>query len=319
MFVSRYGRDGVIVEADYSALEVVTLAAFSKDKALTEALLNNIDMHCMRLSQQLGEPYADVLLKCKTEDHPEHSKYSVMRTNVKPKAFAYQYGATAQGIAFATGCTVEEAQAFIDAEKALFPDVELFYDEVITPVVEKNTQMHREQDPATGVWQLYKTGVWQAPGGTCYEFRQHKKAEWVDGQKVESMQFKPTQIRNYPIQGESGFFVQGVCGRVFRWLLKMNFFDGKVCIVNTVHDAIYLDCHVDVLDVVCENVKRIMEELPEYFNTAHGYDLNVPFPAAVEFGASMFQKIHWHTGVLQEAATQEKLQAHWNELDGVQA
>ena len=34
---------GAVIEADYSALEVVTLAAFSKDQNLVKALLENID------------------------------------------------------------------------------------------------------------------------------------------------------------------------------------------------------------------------------------------------------------------------------------
>lgn len=315
MFTSRFGADGVIIEADYSALEVVTLAAFSKDVALTKALLDGIDMHCMRLAGQLNEPYEEVLKKCKDQTHPQFKEYDEMRTAIKPKAFAYQYGATAHGIAFATGCTVADAQKFIDTEKALFPDVERFYDDQITPIVEASSVRHREE--VDGVWRLYCTGTWQAQGGTTYEFRQFPKTEWIDGKKQSVMQYKPTQIRNYPIQGESGFFVQGVCGLVVRWLIEQDFFGGKVCIINTVHDALYFDCHKDVLDVVCENVKRIMESLPQYFNSKHGYDLNVPFPAAVEFGASMFQKLHWHPGVLNEPATQEKLQKHLDELEAI--
>jgi len=306
MFVSRFGAHGCIIEADYSALEVVTLAAFSKDKNLVKALRDNIDMHCMRLAGQLGEPYEDVLKKCKDQTHPEHAKYDTLRTNVKPKAFAYQYGATAFGIAFATGCTVEEAQAFIDAEKALFPEVEAFYDEVIIPTVESNLERHREE--VDGYWRSYCTGTWQSPGGTTYQFRQYPKTVWVDGKRQQMMLFKPTQMRNYPIQGESGFFVQGTCGRVFRALLDRDFFadeagNPRVYIINTVHDAIYLDCHLDVLDEVASLVKEIMEDLPRYFNEKLGYDLNVPFPAAIEFGASMYQKIHWHPGVLNDGPT----------------
>lgn len=305
MFTSRFGDDGFIVEADYSALEVVTLAAFSKDKALTKALLDNIDMHCMRLSAQLKEPYEEVLKKCKDQSHPEHKRYDEMRTDIKPKAFSYQYGATAFGIAFSTGCSVEEAQAFIDTEKALFPDVEAFYEDEIFPKVEASTKRHREE--VDGVWRIYGVGTWTAPGGTTYEFRQWPKTVWAGGQKSTAMQYKPTQMRNYPIQGESGFFVQGVCGLVYRWLLSQNFFrdaDGnpRVYIINTVHDAIYVDCHKDVLDVVCENIKRIMESLPTYFEETLGYDLGVPFPAAVEFGPSMFHKVHWHPGVLDDPA-----------------
>ena len=288
MFTSRFGDDGVIIEADYSALEVVTLAAFSKDANLVKALLDGIDMHCMRLAQQLGEPYADVLEKCKNEKHPDHKAYKTLRTNIKPKAFAYQYGATAHGIAFATGCTVEEAQAFIDAEKALFPDVERYYDEIITPAVEASVTRHREEY-APGQWRVYGVGTWQSPGGTCYEFRQHPKVQWNNGQRVEVMQFKPTQIRNYPIQGESGFFVQGIAGLVARWLISRNFFDGKVFIINQVHDAFYLDCHKSVLHEVATTLKAIMESLPEFFKQ-YGYDLGVPFPAAVEAGPSMNAK-----------------------------
>lgn len=281
--------NGNVIEADYSALEVVCLAAFSKDKNLTRALLDNIDMHCMRLSQQLGEPYEDVLRKCKDESHPDHKAYKTMRTDIKPKAFAYQYGATAQGIAFATGCTVDDAQAFIDAEKALFPDVERYYEDVIFREVETNTTMHREQTE-NGGWRVYKRGTWQSKAGTTFEFRQYPKVKWINGQKVDIMEFKPTQMRNYPIQGESGFFVQGIAGLVFRWLISMNFFNGRVWIINQVHDALYLDCHVSVLPEVARTLKAIMESLPQYFNTTLGYDLGVPFPAAVEAGPSMFEK-----------------------------
>lgn len=291
--------NGFIVEADYSALEVVTLAAFSRDENLIKALVDGIDMHCMRLSQQLGEHYDSVKLKCKDATHPEHLKYSVMRTLIKPKAFAYQYGATAHGIAFATGCTVEDAQAFIDAERALFPGVEKFYDEQITPVVRMNGQVHREQRE-DGSWRLYKRGHWQAPGGTCYSFREWESASWANGQRSIVMDYKPTQIRNYPIQGESGFFVQGICGLVVRWLLSKNFYDGRVFIINTVHDALYLDCHRSVLDEVCAELKRIMETLPQYFSQKYGYPLDVPFPVEVEFGRSMGEKIHWSNGVLAE-------------------
>lgn len=294
--IEHGNRVGCIVEADYSALEVVTLAAFSRDKNLVQALLDNIDMHCMRLAQQLKEPYADVLLKCKDENHPEHATYKKMRTDIKPKAFAYQYGATEFGIAFNTGCTVEEARAFIDAEKALFPEVEAWYENTVFATVEKNTQLHREQTD-TG-WRVYKTGVLQMPGGTCYEFRQYPKTKWHNGQRVDLMEFKPTQMRNYPIQGESGFFVQVVAGQVMRWLVANNFFGGRVQVVNQVHDALYLDCCLSILPTVAAAVKAIMQALPTTMRD-YGYELCVPFPVEVEYGPNMRDK----TKFVQECTT----------------
>lgn len=279
--------NGEIIEADYAALEVVTLAAFSKDSALVDALLKGTDMHCLRLSKKLGESYESVLMKCKDESHPEHKAYKTMRTDIKPPSFAYQYGATAQGIAFATGCTVEYAEEFIANEKALFPEVEAWFENDVFATVERNSTIHREQVD-TG-FRPYKRGFWKAPGGTHYEFRQYPKVKWVDGQRHEFMEFKPTQMRNYPIQGESGYFVQGIAGRVARWLIQQNFFGGKVWIINQVHDALYLDVHVSVRDEVARTLKAIMESLPEYFNSM-GYDLHVPFPAEVEAGPNMLEK-----------------------------
>lgn len=313
MFVSRFGKDGYIMEADYSALEVVTMCAFTKDKALTKALLDGTDMHCLRLAKALKETYEGVLDKAKNQEHPDFVRYDDMRTKIKPKAFSYQYGATAHGIAFSTGCTVAEAQEFIDTEKALFPEVEAWFDPsgpVVTQVRETSTS-HREQMD-NGSYRMYQTGYWQAPGGTCYEFRQYPKSQWVNGVKQELMTYKMTQIRNYPIQGESGFFVQGIAGRIARWLIANDFFpdehgNPRVYIINTVHDAYYFDVHYSVLDVVGAGVKALMESLPQYFNENFGYDLHVPFPAAVEFGRSMHEKIHWHPGVLSDPKIREKL------------
>ena len=283
---------GAVIECDYSALEVVTLAAFSKDQALIDALLTGTDMHCLRLSKKLGESYESVLEKCKDENHPEHKAYKKMRTDIKPPSFAYQYGATAMGIAFATGCTVEYAEEFIATEKALFPDVESFYTDKVFTEVEATASVHREQTESGG-WRVYKRGTWTSPAGTRFEFRQYPKAQWVDGQRIETMEFKPTQMRNYPIQGESGFFVQGMAGQVARWLIQRGFFGGRAFIVNQVHDALYLDCTRDVVREVALTVKHIMEQLPEFFKQ-YGYDLGVPFPAEAEFGPSMYDKSKVH-------------------------
>lgn len=291
VFTSRFGADGYIIEADYSALEVVTLAALSKDAALMQALLDGTDMHCMRLAKMLGEPYADVVMKCKDESHPDHKMYKKLRTDVKPRAFAYQYGATAMGIAYNTGCTVEDAQAFIDTEKALFPGVEAWYDFTVIPEVRKNTQSHQEQN-ADGAWITYLTGVYRAASGTCYEFREYPKTIFADGRRCTIMDFKPTQIRNYPIQGESAFFVQTVAGQIIRWLIGRNFFDGKCHVINQVHDAVYLDVRKDVLNEVARMVKYIMELLPETMKS-YGYDLGLPFPAEVEYGPNMLEKHKW--------------------------
>ena len=295
MFTSRFGKGGRITEADYSALEVVGLAGFSKDRNLTKALVDGIDMHCMRLAAQLGEPYEEVLLKAKDEGHELHPLYDAMRTAIKPKAFAYQYGATARGIAYATGCSEEEAQAFIDNEKALFPEVEEFFDNVIFPEVERtgNSCVHKEQDE-NGRWVVYRRGFWTSPAGTRYSFRQHER--WNSTARAYLMEYKPTQMRNYPIQGETAFWVQAIGGLLFRWLLANDFFGGMAVPINQVHDAFYFDVHPDCPREFFVGLKAIMECIPEYMNHHWPeYNLHVPFPAALEAGPSMYEKYHVET------------------------
>ena len=91
MFSSRFGADGKIIEVDYSALEVVMLAALSGDDNLMKELLSGTDMHCLRLAAKLGEPYEEVKRKAVDDDtHPEHKRYKQMRTEIKTPSFAKQ-------------------------------------------------------------------------------------------------------------------------------------------------------------------------------------------------------------------------------------
>lgn len=295
-FTSRFGVDGRLTENDYGALEVVALAAISGDMNLLNQLIAGTDMHCYRLAEQLGEPYDEVLLKCKDKHHPEHSKYDEMRTAIKPKAFANQYGASAMGIAIATGCTVEAAELFKEVERNLFPESSTFAERVIRPEVERTGMlepMEREMNER-GEWKPFRRGFFQAKGGTCYPFRQYPK--WFEGR--EYYDYKDTQIANYVIQGESSFIVQTACGRVIRHLLEQDFYGGDVLPVNTVHDCIVSDCKTaDLAKMVGKVIADIMistptwmcERIPAYKDWNYH---TTPFTASGEYGISMMEMEH---------------------------
>ncbi|BEQ12875.1 putative DNA-directed DNA polymerase [Pseudomonas phage Ep4] len=307
MFTSRWGELGRIIEVDYSALEVVMLAAMTGDTDLLELLLDGTDMHCYRLAFKLGEPYEDVLRKAvqvHDERHPDHDpanteykRYKQMRTDIKPLSFADQYGASAAGIAFSTGCTVEFAQEFQDNEARLFP-ISRGYREVIAKEVQSTgglpSGIHREMHD-NGSWSVYRRGYFQGPSGTCYSFRQHPT--WDKESRSEIMAFKPTQMANYPFQGEAGFMMSSAMGRICRWLIGKNWFDGQVALINNVHDCCYADAaNATVGRSAALGIKAIMEDMPKYlagmfprFAIAH-----VPFPAQAEMGPSMFDHTHVH-------------------------
>lgn len=302
MFTSRFGAKGRIIEVDYSALEVVMLAALSGDKNLLQKLLDGTDMHCYRLAAKLGEPYEEVLRKAvENQEHPEHKRYKQMRTDIKPPSFAAQYGASAAGIAYATGCTLEFAEEFLATEARLFPE-SIQFRQVIRDEVERTGALadglHREQSD-DGTWRIYRRGYWAAPGGARYSFRQYPK--WDKESRQHIMDYKDTQIANYWCQGEAFYLMAVSAGRVIRWLLSKDFFgneeypEGRALLINNVHDALYLDCHEDVYREVALMVKAIMEDAPKYMSEQLGYNIaHVPFPAAAEAGASMYQKEHIH-------------------------
>ena len=298
MFVSRFGTQGRMTENDFGALEVVALAAISKDMNLLNQLISGTDMHCYRLAAQLGEPYDEVLKKCKDKSHPEHTEYDEMRTAIKPKSFANQYGASAYGIAFATGCTVEEAELFKQTELDLFPESSSFSSRVIRPEVESTgmqSPIERELNER-GEWKIYRRGYFTAKGGTRYSFRQYPK--FIDGR--EYYDYKDTQVANYVIQGESSFIVQTACGRVIRHLIANDFYNGQVLPVNTVHDCIVTDCANPeiaveaakaIQDIMSTTPKYLCEKIPAYKDWNYH---TTPFTASSEFGQNMMHMEHVH-------------------------
>lgn len=290
MFTSRFDG-GHIIEVDYTALEVVTLAAISGDKNLLQRLIDGTDMHTYRLAGKLGRPYEELLTILHDKEHPEHKQIKQARTDIKPPSFAAQYGASAAGIAYATGCTVEYATEFLALEASLFPE-SIAYRQVIRDAVERSSlapeNLHREMNDYGG-WTVYRTGQWVAPGGTRYSFRQYQV--WDKEQRKEVLDFKPTQLANYWCQGEASFIVQVACGLVIRWFLQNDFFGGKAVPINTVHDALYVDSSPELTQYVGTCVKQLMEYAPKLLAAKFQYPYqDVPFPAAAEFGSSMYEK-----------------------------
>lgn len=296
MFDSRFQK-GRVIEVDYTALEVVTLAATSGDKALIKNLNEGTDMHCYRLAFWEGLPYEEVYKHCHDEEDPEHKAWKAKRTAIKSKSFAAQYGASANGIAYATGCTSEEAKRFLDNEDKLFPESRAFK-KLVREMVEATGRLpesvERELDPATGAFRVYRRGYYKSPSGTEYSFRQ--RPQWKSEEQYEVLDYKDTEISNYPIQGEGAFIVQSACARIIRKLIACRFNNFMVLPINQVHDALYFDVMTEDLakrvgkwcaEEMAYTPTWITKILPAY--KEWNYD-TVPFPAVPEYGKNLYNK-----------------------------
>ena len=112
MFVPKPGC--VLVDADYSQIELRLMAHFSGDHALVEAFRTGQDVHARTASEIFDVPLDEV--------------DSTLRSRAKAVNFGLIYGISGFGLAKNTGVSRQEAQEFINRYFAKYPGVKGFMD-----------------------------------------------------------------------------------------------------------------------------------------------------------------------------------------------
>ena len=115
MFVADEGK--VLVDADYSQIELRLLAHISGDEAMRDAFLSGEDFHTVTASHVFGVPLPQVTVQ--------------MRRAAKAVNFGIVYGISAFSLSQDLGVTVADAKAYMDAYFARFPGVKQYMDGVI--------------------------------------------------------------------------------------------------------------------------------------------------------------------------------------------
>jgi DNA polymerase-1 len=114
-FIAR--DDWVLLDADYSQIELRIMAHLSRDAELVKAFEEDDDVHRRTAARIMGVPAREV-----TDE---------MRSRAKTVNFGIIYGMGARGLAQSLGIGVEEARRFIDDYFAKYPGVRRFIDETI--------------------------------------------------------------------------------------------------------------------------------------------------------------------------------------------
>ena len=111
-------RDGyVIIDADYSQIELRVLAALSGDKNMTEAFNSGVDIHTVTASKVFGVPPENVT--------------GELRSKAKAVNFGIVYGIGAFSLAKDIKSTRAEADSFIKSYLALYSSVNNYLNECI--------------------------------------------------------------------------------------------------------------------------------------------------------------------------------------------
>jgi len=132
MFVPRPGC--VLVDADYSQIELRLLAHIANDETMQRAFLAGEDIHTVTASQAFGVPMAEVTRE--------------LRSHAKAVNFGIVYGISAFSLAQDIGVTRAEAQRYIDGYLARFSGVRRYMTEIVEQAKANGwveTLMHRRR------------------------------------------------------------------------------------------------------------------------------------------------------------------------------
>ena len=128
-------RDGfVLVDADYSQIELRVLAALADDPAMTDGFNRNADVHAMTAAKVFGVPESEVTHE--------------LRSKAKAVNFGIVYGIGAFSLAKDIHTTRAQAERFINAYLALYSSIDAYMKESIRTAKEKGyaeTLFHRRR------------------------------------------------------------------------------------------------------------------------------------------------------------------------------
>jgi DNA polymerase I-like protein with 3'-5' exonuclease and polymerase domains len=274
-FPSRF-PEGVILEADFSQLEVVGLAMLTEDPVLIDDLLSGRDMHSYYTAERLNLPLDLVLKKLEVGDKAMKQQ----RFITKRMTFQLQYGSGAPNMAKKLGIKVDDATAFIEAYYGRYERVKEWQEEVIASVKASRAPSGRFSKGGLPLGR----GEHYSPTGRSYAFLEDEKPPDWKGRNKEP-DFNPPSMKNYPVQGfATGDIMAVFRGRVLReWLVSP--LRAKVLPVNTVHDSIMFDCssREDALELK-KLLTRVANELQELVELTWGIAAPIPFKIETKIG-----------------------------------
>lgn len=292
VFTSRY-ENGKIIQSDFSALEIFIQAILTGSVNMLEDLRLGLDMHCMRVAQKMGIPYDDdLILKCKGDPHkgiaPE-KEWAQARKYAKVYSFQRAYGAGVAKIAKTTGMTVEDAQAFADADDERYPEIAVFYDQLLE-VVENSAvptgQVVAHPDFPMKSVALHK-GYYRTPDHKLYSYRSQPAPRFVVEREGKWEGFSPTEMKNYVVQGTGAEWAKAAMWIAVRAFYKTRNFYGQAVLVNQVHDACYADAAPEVALKAAQVLHASMEAASPFMEWYFGWQQPLHVPSDTTWGASM--------------------------------
>lgn len=277
-FVANSGN--VMIVCDYAGQENVISADFTGDEAMTNAVVNNNDLHCM-LARVLYPEIKEL------SDEEIMSKHKDKRQAAKSPRFAMSYGGNGYTIHINEGIPLDKATEIELAYKELHKGIYEWGDKVYEQSVKdgyissvdgwklklpKYKEFMEMKEKVEGItkyqWGMYKEGkaeykrLKENP-----EYRVKNEDEYNLYKSFKSavsnfFKLKSEYLRlclNSPIQTCGGHQIKLATCLMFEWIEQNNLI-WKVLIDNSIYDELVLECEEHLGDIVAKNLSKFMQQ-----------------------------------------------------------
>lgn len=307
----RYSIQGLIVapegwtcvSIDFSQLETYCRALLTREETLVADLVSGKDFHVQNMTWGYNITYEEGLKLVK-----EDPVWKERRSEAKKITFGEAYGQMEDSMAKATGWDVDLVKQVYANMYLNYPGL-VDYDKIVTKSVTNSARIGSKKDlPAKNTnGNVGKKGLRRMFNGSMellpirqrdkktYEFnydtprhigwfisptgKQYAFEEFGSRTKNGDVfkYFKPTQMKNYPMQGLAGDIQAITTVELFQYLLENG---DKVRIVNEIHDSKwfiikdeYVPCILPKVCAIISNVRGLLKER---------FDIDVPFEFKVD-------------------------------------
>lgn len=218
----------VIVQLDYSQLEVRMAAILSQDPDLIQTYVDGVDVHRRTAARAFGVP--------------ESSVTKEQRNNAKAVVFGIMFGSTANTLSKKLGISLAKAREIFNLVLGVYE------------VLSKWMQVQRKQVERTGVCYTY------LPDSNGVLNKARMRQLWQIAEPDSGLQSTARNGSvNTPIQGSASDFMMRTICTVVDWIID----SGSLArVTNTVYDSIIIEAPFAEALSTASKVKGIMEGWP---------------------------------------------------------
>ena len=255
----------IIVNLDFSQLEIYVLASLSGDKKLISAVNSGLDIHSFNCEQVFHLNYSQLeinLKKAKTEEEKKEAEtmlkdFKAKRKTIKALTFSLSYGASKEKISMDLRISLQEAEKLINDFYTTYPAIRKWQGDTLLKAIQlgyletpfgrrrATVKLHGRQDAYSCFIKEDKKIISKL---------KHESEYW-------SLRNEFKQVLNSNIQSVASDMCSLAACKFKDWLKTAN---KRAEMYFWIHDSIVLAVHIDDAVLVIDKLRDIMENQVKY-------------------------------------------------------